>query len=116
MTVLPPDAARLIAQIGKSVTLKKVTATSYNRATGTATPTLANDTVQALVLNYSNRERDGTLVQAGDRKVVLDAATVTTAPNANDIITIGSVDHRIVSMQLVEEAGTAVVYTCQVRR
>jgi len=116
MSSLQNSAASLIARKGQDVTLGKRTASTYNTATGVATNTTANHSFKGLVLEYDNRERDGTVIQAGDRKVVLAGKGATVTPEAGDTITVGAVVFRVVNVQVVSEVTKALVFTCQVRR
>lgn len=107
-------AYTLIDDLGKSVTLRKVTQGTYNPANGGVTNTTSDETVRACILNFSNREFDGTMILQGDRKIVI-AAKSATEPQLNDLVIDGTSSYRIVSIRKVEENGTAVIYTCQGR-
>jgi hypothetical protein len=116
MSSLQLAAASLIARKGRSVTLTKRTGTTYSTSTGAASNTTANHTFNALVLAYSNRERDGTVIQAGDRKIVLTGKSAGAVPEAGDTVTVGSVVFRLVDVQVVAEQTDNLVFTCQGRR
>lgn len=116
MSSLQSAASRLISRKGQAVTLAKRTAATYNVSTGVASTTTANHTFNALVLEYDNRERDGTVIQAGDRKFVLTGKGATVTPEAGDTITLAAVVFRIVNVQVVSDKASAIVFTCQVRR
>ena len=110
------DAAALIAEEGKSLTLRRAVAGAYDPATSSAEITATDVTVKGMILNYRDSQRDGTLVQSGDRKAVLTAKGLSDAPQQNDVIIDGSDELNIVGVSRIEEAGVPVVYVCQVRK
>jgi hypothetical protein len=116
MSSLQNSAASLIARKGRSVTLAKLGASTYNTATGVASASSTNYTFNALVLAYSNRERDGTLIQAGDRKIVLTGKGAGATPEVGDTVTVGSITFKLVDVQVVVENTDNLIFTCQGRR
>jgi len=116
MSSLLAPASQLINASGRTVVLGKVSNGTYNTSTGTVAPSTANHNFKGLVLEYSNRERDGTLIKQGDRKVVLDAKGAAVVPATNDTITINTLVYRIVDVQVVTDGSVDLVYTCQVRQ
>lgn len=113
---LQDAAAQLIDDVGISATLRKVTEGSYDTDTGTVPGGSTSDlTVQALLLNYSDFQRANTSIDARDRKAVIKAKDLASPPDQQDILIVGSVEFEIISVQEVQEAGSSVIYTCQVR-
>lgn len=107
-------AYELIDDIGKSVSLRKVTTGAYDPATGQSSNTNADERVRAMVLNYKDREKDGSKIQFGDRKIVIAAKDATT-PKIDDLIIDGSATYRLIDLQIVEENAASVIYVCQGR-
>lgn len=71
-------------------------------------------TGQGVKLSYNNSEIDGTLIQAGDAKIILEA---TTEPPANGMrITIDGSEWRVMDFMPLAPADIVVIYTLQVRR
>ena len=65
-------------------------------------------------LDYKNREIDGTVIQTGDARILLEA---TSEPPANGMtLTIAGIEWRVENWQPLEPADTVVMYTLQVRR
>ena len=111
---IEPDLRQLINDIGKALTLRKVSEGAYDPATGAATNTDTDTSVKGMVLNYKDGQFDGDVVQRGDRKIVLRASDSVT-PEVQDLVIAGSDQYRIVNVRQIEQAGTDLVYVCQGR-
>lgn len=106
-------ADRLIERFGQAVTLKRPTntGTSYN-----PTVSWASHAGRAVVLNYDNRDVDGTRVLATDKRVMLSKASLSIEPGPQDRLVIGGVEHGIVSVMPLAPGGTTLLYEIQARR
>lgn len=103
--------------LGRAVTLTSITPGAYNTATGqTAAATTATQTPQAVIEDYGGRELIDGLILAGDKKVSIPAADLTTAPKPSDTITIGSDVFAVLAVSTTEAGGEAILYVCQCRR
>ena len=111
---LKTASTKLINDLGKALTLRKVTEGSYDPSTGSASNTTADTSVKGMLLNYNDRQFDGNVIQRGDRKIVIRASD-SVIPEIQDIILDGSTEYRIVEVRQIEEAGTDVIYICQGR-
>lgn len=108
-------AARLIQKFGTAVTMGRSVPGAYDPATGApGTPTVTSQTVQAVVLDFPQSYIDGTLIRAGDRRCLVSAVG-TTAPLAGDTFTWKGQALVVVQAKELGPAGTAVLYTLQVR-
>lgn len=67
-------------------------------------------------LSYDVKHIDGTLIQAGDQKILLAAGGLTLAPNLNGQAIRGSEVWKIVKIRQLNPAGQAILYTIQVRQ
>ena len=121
-TDLRSTADTLLRDKGQAMTLTQIAAGAYDPDTGTSTPTEAEHPVRGAVFDYSERTiagsatADGTLIQAGDRKVLLSAQGLTVVPAPGWKLTIGAVVWQIVNVKTSDPGGVAVLYTLQVRR
>jgi hypothetical protein len=70
--------------------------------------------VTAYVSNYAKNLVDGTLIKAGDRRVMI-AADNGTVPTTTDRLRIGGVDHIIVSVEDYAPQGVSLYYVVQAR-
>ena len=97
-------------------TVGYVTLTPVAGATPDApgTPTETVTTINATVSPVWTKHVDGTHVVVTDKMVVTPAGVVT--PDMDDQVRIDGVDHKIVRIRNIPEAGTAVVHHIIVRR
>lgn len=107
-------ALELITDFGASATLIKRAEGSYDPATGTNSVTETSYTVKAVLLNYRANETNtqGSLIQAKDRKVIMQATTVT--PDVSDTFTFNSVTYRVVEVKTLSPSGTNVLHELRV--
>lgn len=111
----PTDILALLADLGESLTLVSVTAGAYNTATSSVTETTANYTFTGAVTSYNSREIDGTLIQSGDRKVIVAASGLAVVPKISDKVTGIGDTVRVVNVRTLRESGETVAYVLQVR-
>jgi len=115
-SALATRTARLLTDYGQTATLTRVTPGSYSTSDGSlAAGTTATYTGSATVFDYDQRQIDGSLVRAGDRRVLLQATGGIPLPRTGDTITIASGTYQVVQARDISPAGTSVVYDLQVR-
>ena len=76
-------------------------------------------TVKGVLLDYENKEIDGTLVLAGDRRVLLaptDNSGNSTNPQIGDTIIHGSDSYRVMRPNPIQPTDTLLLWDIQVRR
>lgn len=105
-------ATRLLERFGASATLKVVTGSAYDPATGTTTPTYTSNSTTAAVFDYDAKYIDGTLILVGDKRAYLAPAHV---PKQGDKLAWQSVDYTVVAVKAVAPAGVVVLYEAQIR-
>lgn len=104
-----------LTDAGQDVTRRTYTTGAYDPATGTAAATTADTTRKGVLLDFGSGKtlERGTLIQIGDKRLLLDAeATV----SQDDHFIIGGVDYSIVSVGEVNPAGTPVLYDIHLRK
>ncbi len=120
-TRLQNTAQKLLKGKGQSLTLTKVTAGTYNPATGAMTgTTTSTQTAYGAVFDYGSKQIDGTLIKAGDKQLLLSAfktdGTALTAPVLGDTVSIGGVVYTLVEpLKTVGPAGITVIYEATLR-
>ena len=102
-------ANKVVSKFGGDVIVRIVTGGSYNTTTGAITETESDTTVKGVLSDVSLKEVNE-LIQAGDKRLLIAAAAVTTAPETKDRIVISSVVHQIIQVNVTEQANTAIVY------
>lgn len=108
-------ADRLLTRFGQAATLRRpgtASGPAYNPTIGSP----SNVSVTVVVLDYANREIDGARILAGDKKVMLARAALTTDPTTADQLVIGGVAHAIVAVSPFSPGGTTVYFEIQARR
>lgn len=107
------SADRLIARFGQTGAIRRQakTGTSYD-----PTITTADHACTFAVLDYSNREVDGSRVLATDKKVMLKAGGLAITPTTDDKLVIGWVAHSILRVETLSPGGTVLCWTLQCRR
>ena len=108
-------ATRLLTDKGQQVTVTRPVTSSHNPATGVVTSgTSTTFTGFGAAFNYNKSEVDGTLVQHGDIRFMIDASGG--LPEINDLVTIDSDSYRVMSVINTSPAGTSVKYELQLRK
>ena len=120
-TRLQNTAQKLLKGKGQILTLTKVTAGTYNPATGAMTgTTTSTQTAYGAIFDYGAKQIDGTLIKAGDKQLLLSAfktdGTALTAPVLGDTVSIGGVVYTLVEpLKTVGPAGITVIYEANLR-
>lgn len=108
-------ARAVLATFGTSVTVRRVSGTAYNTATGTMTPTTSDTVLKARIDEYRDRELSDT-IHAGDRKVTIAAVDLAFTPTVDDRLVIASVEYDIIRVQPELATDLAAIHVLQVRR
>ncbi len=120
-TRLQNTAQKLLKGKGQSLTLTKITAGTYNPATGGFTGAgTSTQTAYGAVFDYGAKQIDGTLIKAGDKQLLLSAfktdGAALTAPVLGDTVSIGGVTYTLVEpLKTVGPAGITVIYEANIR-
>ena len=102
-------ASKVVSKFGGDVTVRIVTGGSYNTTTGAITESESDSTVKGVLSDISLKEVNE-LIQAGDKRLLIAAAAVDTAPETKDRVVISSVVHQVIQVNITEQANTAIVY------
>jgi hypothetical protein len=102
-------ASKVVSKFGGDITVRIVTGGSYNTTTGAITESESDSTVKGVLSDVSLREVNE-LIQAGDKRLLIAAAAVSTAPETKDRVVISSVVHQVIQVNITEQANTAIVY------
>lgn len=108
-------AARLLADKGQTVTFSRDNVSSFDPVLGQETlGTPVTYSGDGASFGYNKSEVDGTIIQAGDIRFILEA--VTTEPLPGDSVTIDSVVYRVMDVRKSAPAGTVTHYELQLRK
>ena len=100
-------ASTIIGKFGGDVTIRLVTAGSYNTTTGVISQTNDDTDVKGILEDVALREVNE-LIQAGDKRLTVAADDFATAPETKDVVLINSVVHQIIAVQTTEQDNTAI--------
>lgn len=115
-------ALRLIAQYGQTAALTEITPGEYDPVTGNETGGAnLTQTGQLILLEYTSAEAgiinaSGSLVQQGDKKIMLAAKGLTWPPTLATTILADGLTWTIVNVKSTNPAGTPLVYELHGRR
>ena len=117
---LQRSARALLDRLGYDVTLRRTARSAYDPATGSAAAGAdADQTVRVAMLDYNEREIDGTNIQRGDRKAIMAATdssgAAITAPATDDQLVGEGETVSIVNVRRLRSGSLALGYVCQVR-
>lgn len=102
-------ANKVVSKFGGDVTVRIITAGTYNTTDGTINQSASDSTVKGVLYDVSLQEVNE-LVQAGDKKLLIAASAVTTAPETKDRVVVSGVVHEIIRVNTTEQANTAIIY------
>lgn len=109
-------ALRQINDKGRTVTLRKPSAGTYVPGTDTYTAASADYSAKAVITSVNSGEIDGTIILAGDKRVLLAASALAVVPAINDIVLDGTEQLRVINVEAVKPGDTAILYKLQVRK
>lgn len=114
---LAATASRLLAQFGQDVALERVTPEDYDVASGTAAAPGIEQVFKGALFDFDRgvTQVRGALVQADDKRMLLEAAAL---PTLNDTVrapAAGGTSYRILSIGSVNPAGEPVIYDLHLR-
>jgi len=102
-------ASKLMARFGGEATFRSVTAGAYNTTTGASAETTTDTTVRG-VLEDVRRSEVNDLVQQGDKRLIIAAADLASAPTTADRVIISNRSLQIIEVRTIEQDNTAITY------
>ena len=102
-------AGTVIATFGGDVTVRYVSAGSYNATTGAITETTSDTNVKGVLEDVNVREVNE-LVQQGDKRLTVAAKELPSAPETKDRVVISTIVHQIIRVETTEQDNTAITY------
>lgn len=114
-TSLAGSTLAALTDAGQDVTRRAYTTGAYDTASGTASLTTTDTTRKGVILDFGagkTLER-GTLIQVGDKRLLLDAEG---SVLPDDHFIIGGAEYTIVSIGEINPAGTPVLYDIHLRK
>jgi hypothetical protein len=108
-------AARLLAKYGEEVTITFTDWAEYDPITGAASGSSTETTVNAVAYpsNYQTKEIDGTVIQAGDIRLILEL--IENIPVVGCLVLVDNKTYRIMHVKPIRLAGDNIIFICQIR-
>ncbi len=107
-------AERLLKRYGAPMVLKRTVEGDYDPSTGSSSNVTQEHVTTGVMLEYAQRDVDGTLIQHGDQRVYLSPDLVVTPVTGDTLRFNGSFFTVVVSRPLAP-AGKTVLHDVQVR-
>lgn len=102
-------ASKLMARFGGVAIIRRVAPGIYNPTTGTVSETTADTTVRGVLEDVNLREVND-LIQAGDKRLLIAAADIASAPTTADRVIIESRTLQVIEVRTIEQDNTAITY------
>ena len=102
-------AGTVIATFGGDVTVRYVSAGSYNATAGEIVEGTSDTDVKGVLEGVSVREVNE-LVQQGDKRLTVAAKDLPSAPETKDRVVISTIVHQIIRVETTEQDNTAITH------
>lgn len=102
-------ATNVLKALGADVTIRFVTAGAYNTTTGTVTETTSDTAIKGVVDVISVREVND-LIKTTDKRLIISADDVASAPSTKDRVVINSVEYQIIQVNTIDQDNTAITH------
>ena len=114
-TKIRDKAASIIERFGGPLAVDSVENGSFDPATGALSSSTTQTISDGVVLDITNSNNPFSVVEAGDRKLLIDATPFSSEPKVNDLVTYYDGTLYVIREVLpLNPAGTDVIYTCRV--
>ena len=105
-------ALTAIADLATQMTYVSVTPGVYVPDAGTNFDPTVEYSITGIIVNYKDREFDGDRIRRGDRKIIIEQASLTPIPNLSDRIEVGEIRYNILR---IEQDPAEAIWILQVR-
>lgn len=102
-------AGSVIDALGADVTIRYVTASSYDTAAGAITETTSDTAIKGVVQGITKSEVNDQ-IQATDKRLIVAAKELATAPGTKDRVVISSVEYQIIQVETIDQDNTAITH------
>ena len=106
---LKKAASASLKKLGGDVTIRQVTAGSYNTTTGAITESTSDTTIKG-VFNNVSRNQVNDLIESQDKLLTISAGDLTFVPTTKDRVVISSVEFKIIQVITNEQNNTPVSF------
>tara|TARA_B100002019_G_C21185219_1_gene555842 strand:+ start:366 stop:719 length:354 start_codon:yes stop_codon:yes gene_type:complete len=111
---LKKAASKTLSKLGGNVTIRKVTAGSYNATTGAISETTEDTTVKGILENVT-RSQVNDLIEQQDKILTIAANDLDYVPTTKDRVVISSVEFKIIAVNTNEQNNTPISFEIVLR-
>jgi predicted transcriptional regulator len=111
---LKKAASKTLSKLGGDVTIRRVTAGSYNTTTGAITESTSDTTIKGAIRNVT-RNQVNDLIESQDKILTISAGDLTFVPTTKDRVVISSVEFKIISVVTNEQNNTPISFELVLR-
>ena len=108
------DKVTKVKGMGVDVVFRRLTPGTYNAATGVVKSSTNEETIKGIFQSISDREVND-LVQSGDRKCSISAASFSIVPTTKDQVLYGGIVYKIIRIETTSQAGIDLSYDLVLR-
>ena len=101
--------SKTLGALGGDVTIRQVTAGSYNETTGAITESTSDTTIKGVVSNVARNEVND-LIESQDKRLTISAGDLTFAPTTKDRVVISGVEFKIIQVITEEQNNIPVKF------
>jgi hypothetical protein len=102
-------ASKLMARFGGVATIRRVAPGIYNPTTGTVSESISDITVRGVLEDVNLREVND-LIQAGDKRLLIAAADIASAPTTADRVIIENRTLQVIEVRTIEQDNEPITY------
>ena len=106
---LKKAASKTLSKLGGDVTIRKVTAGSYNTTTGAITES-TSDTVVKGALSGVQRSEVNDLIEAQDKRLIIASKDIDFVPTTKDRVLISGVEFKVIQVITNEQNNTPISF------
>ena len=106
---LKKAASKTLSKLGGDVTIRKVTAGSYNTTTGSITES-TSDTVVKGALSGVQRSEVNDLIEAQDKRLIIASKDIDFVPTTKDRVLISGVEFKVIQVITNEQNNTPISF------
>ena len=111
---LKKAASKSLAKLGGDVTIRRVTAGTYNTTTGVIAETLSDATIKGSLSDVS-RNQVNDLIESQDKLLTISANDITFVPTTKDRVVISSVEFKIIQVLINEQNNIPITFELVLR-
>lgn len=103
-------ASKIVNKFGADVVVRYIKTAGYDANTGTVRPATNTDVPVSGVLENVALENVNQLIQIGDKRLILAAKDLPSAPTLKDVVIITGITYQIIQVDTIEPQQLDLVY------